>query len=381
MSLAGSLLPAVVVALAAGCGGAAVASHPAPPAETVGSGAALQALPVAEGFDRPVYLTAAPGETERLYVVEQAGTVLVLEDGKPLAEPFLDVSALIRTSAKGELASEQGLLSLAFAPDYRTSGRLYIAYTDTQDRVTVAEYHARDGRVDGGSARLLLQVEKTQPSHNGGQLQFGPDGDLYVGLGDDADARLHPQSLEPDDRLGKILRLDLGAPGGEWEVVAYGLRNPWRFSFDRGTGDLWIGDVGNLAWEEVNRIPRSRPGLRNLGWPSYEGHEAVVPREGRWSEPDGTGELVWPVAVYSRGEGCAAVIGGYVYRGEDVSAASGRYLYGDFCSGRVWSLDPADPRRVRHELDLGTTLASFGEDGAGELYLVSRTGSIFRLAE
>ena len=164
-------------------------------------------------------------------------------------------------------------------------------------------------------------------------------------------------------------------------MVAYGLRNPWRFSFDRETGDLWIGDVGEVSWEEVSVVRHGTPLPVNLGWDAYEGFEAVVWDDGGHNEPRGDGELVWPVATFGRTGGCAAVIGGYVYRGTEIPALRGRYVYGDFCTGTIWSLDPADPGVVRRELELGTTLASFGEDEAGELYLVSRTGTVYRLAD
>ena len=321
-------------------------------------------------------MAAAPGEPRRLYVAGQGGVVQVVEDGAVLPEPFLDLGPFLATGPKGEPAAEQGLLSLAFAPDYARSGRFYVDYTDRDGNVRVVEYRARHGVVEPGSAQTLLLVEKRAPIHNGGQLQFGPDGGLYVGIGDDGASQVSPQSLAPGDFLGKIVRVgDEGA-----EVVAYGLRNPWRFSFDGETGDLWIGDVGELAWEEVSVVRNGARLPANLGWDAYEGFEAVVWDEGGHNEPRGPGELVWPAAVYARDEGCAAVIGGYVYRGERIPALRGRYVYGDFCSGAVWSLDPADPGVVRHELDLGTTLASFGEDEAGELYLVSRTGSVYRLS-
>ena len=321
-------------------------------------------------------MAAAPGEPRRLYVAGQGGVVQVVEDGAVLPEPFLDLGPFLATGPKGEPAAEQGLLSLAFAPDYARSGRFYVDYTDRDGNVRVVEYRARHGVVEPGSAQTLLLVEKRAPIHNGGQLQFGPDGGLYVGIGDDGASQVSPQSLAPGDFLGKIVRVgDEGA-----EVVAYGLRNPWRFSFDGETGDLWIGDVGELAWEEVSVVRNGARLPANLGWDAYEGFEAVVWDEGGHNEPRGPGELVWPAAVYARDEGCAAVIGGYVYRGQRIPALRGRYVYGDFCSGAVWSLDPADRGVVRHELDLGTTLASFGEDEAGELYLVSRTGSVYRLS-
>jgi glucose/arabinose dehydrogenase len=360
-----------------GCGSESVESHPAPTTSTVESPNGLRAVEIASGLDRPVYVATAPGEPGRLYVVGQAGVVQVLERGEVRAEPFLDVSTLTTTSPKGELAAEQGLLSIVFAPDYATSGRLYVDYTDRNGDVAIVEYRAHDGRADPSSARRVLLVEKDDPSHNGGQLAFGPDGGLYVGFGDDRNSEVHSQSLDPGDLLGKIVRLDADEP----EVVAYGLRNPWRFSFDRETGDLWIGDVGELTWEEVSRVPRSAPRPANLGWDAYEGHEAFAWDGGDHNEPRGPGGLVWPVAVFDRGQsGCAAVIGGYVYRGAEIPALRGRYVYGDFCTGTIWSVDATEPGQVRHELDLGMTLASFGEDESGELYIVSRTGSVFRLS-
>jgi glucose/arabinose dehydrogenase len=315
----------------------------------------------------------APGEPDRLYLVEQAGIIRVLEHGAVLAQPFLDIRRLVKTSPKETPAGEQGLLSVAFAPDYPSSGRLYVDYTDLRGRVVVAEYQARDGHADPASARVLLVVPKTLPRHEGGQLQFGPDGGLYAAVGDDTLRYVHAQRLDGGDRRGKILRHDPSRPGDGWRIVAYGLRNPWRFSFDHATGQLWIADVGEASWEEISVVPREDDWPVNLGWPAYEGHEA---REG---ELDGSGELVWPVAVYGRDAGCA-VVGGYVYRGREIAGLRGRYVYGDFCTGRVWSLDPATPGDVRLELDLPVTLASFGEDAAGELYLVSRTGRMFRLA-
>ena len=375
------LLPALAAALAlGGCGGDDPASHPAPPASTVPGSAGLRAVEVASRLDRPVHVAFAPGEPGRLYVVGQAGRVDVLEGGRVRREPFLDIRRLTSTSPRGEVASERGLLSLAFAPDYAASGRLAVHYTDRRGAVNVVEYTARGGRANPASARRLLLVPKESDAHNGGQVAFGPDGALYAGIGDDAGPREHPQSLEPGDLLGKVVRLDPRAGRPRPRVVAYGLRNPWRFSFDRATGELWIGDVGELGWEEVTRLPRPSGGPpANLGWPAYEGHEAIT-WDGDWQEPRGPGRLAWPVAVYAREGGCAAVVGGHVYRGRAIPALRGRYLFGDFCTGTVWSLDPARPREVRTELELGTTLASFGEDAAGELYLVSRTGTVFRLA-
>jgi glucose/arabinose dehydrogenase len=292
-----------------------------------------------------------------------------VEDGVVRRQPYLDIASQVATSPRGAPASEQGLLSLAFAPDYASAGRLAVAFTAKDGAVTVTEYVGRHGRADPGSARTLLRVPKREPEHNGGQLHYGPDGLLYVGTGDDDSSPSAAQ--EPGRLLGRILRLD-----GGWETVAYGLRNPWRWSFDRATGDIWIGDVGENDWEEVDRLVAGA-GLANLGWDAYEGFAEYEGTDDH--SPDGDGELVPPIAVYDHAAGCS-VTGGYVYRGKAIPPLTGRYIYGDYCTGQVWSLDPADPARVRLELELGTTLVSFGEDPGGELYLVSRTGRVFLLA-
>jgi glucose/arabinose dehydrogenase len=315
---------------------------------------------VASGLDRPVHVAFAPGEPGRLYAVGQAGVVTVVERGR--TRQFLDITRLVRTSPKGAFASEQGLLSIAFARDYASSGRFWVDYTDRRGRVTVAEY-----RRGGGLARTLLVVPKRSERHHGGQLQVARDGALWVSVGDDFTRPSKAQ--DPAGPLGTVMRFGPAGP----EVVAYGLRNPWRFSFDRDTGDLWIGDVGETSWEEVD-VVRGARGLVNLGWDSFEGEERYRSRR-----PAGPGRLVGPVAVYGHDAGCA-VTGGYVYRGTAVPGLRGRYVFGDYCTGQIWSLDAAEPGKPRRELELGTTLASFGEDEAGELYAVSRTGRIFRLA-
>jgi glucose/arabinose dehydrogenase len=320
----------------------------------------VEAIEIVRGLDRPVHAAVATGEPGRIYVVEQAGAIRVVEDGVLLPDPFLDIRSLVRTSAKGEASSEEGLLSLAFAPDYERSGRFSVAYTDRRGRLVVAEY-------PGG--RAILTVAKDEPRHMGGALAFGPDGRLYASVGDDSLAYEHAQRLDERDSRGKIVRLDAN---GKWSVVVYGLRNPWRFAFDRA-GDIWVADVGEASWEEVNVARPSGDTPPNLGWPAYEGYE---PGPGELS---GSNDPVWPVAVYAHQDGCA-VVGGFVYGGDLVPALHHRYVYGDFCTGRIWSLDPGRPADVRVELDLGTTVASFAEDADGELLVVSRTGTIFRLA-
>ncbi len=355
------LVPAAALALAAlvaACAGDA----PGHPSATTSEGSAVRAIELVTNLDRPVYATAVPGDRERLYVVEQPGVVRIVERGVVAAEPLIDIRALVRTSPAGEAASEEGLLSIAFPADHPSSGRFYLAYTDRRGRLVIAAYPE--------PARTLLTVPKDEPRHMGGQLQIGPDGSLYASVGDDSLAYEHAQRLSAGDVRGKILRLDLD---GDWSVVAHGLRNPWRFSFDGRV--LWVGDVGEAAWEEIDAVSLAAATDRsaNLGWPAYEGFEE---RDG----PRPRGELVWPVALYSHRDGCA-VVGGYVYRGSGIPSLRGRYVYGDYCTGTIWSLDPAEPTEIRRELELGTTISSFGLDGDGELLVVSRTGRLFRLAD
>jgi glucose/arabinose dehydrogenase len=325
---------------------------------------------VASGLAAPLHLASTPSEPGRLYVVEQEGRIRVLEDERLLPEPFLDIADLVRSGG------EQGLLSLAFHPEYERNGLFYVDYTDVNGDTRVVEYEAR---AEGSPAkrRELLFVDQPYANHNGGQLAFGPDGLLYVGMGDGG-AGGDPENRAQDlgSRLGKLLTLDVDDRSADWRIAGYGLRNPWRFSFDRETGDLWIGDVGQGEWEEIDHTPRQSPGLENYGWDVFEGSHPYEDKE-----PSPRGRLVQPIAEYDHSQGCS-VTGGFVYRGEAIPAARGIYLYGDYCSGRVWILEPRGERRPRVErqpFDVAS-LSSFGEDVAGELYLVSLGGEIFRLA-
>jgi glucose/arabinose dehydrogenase len=331
----------------------------------------LRLARVATGLESPVYVTWAPGEPDRLYVVEQVGRVAVIDDGKVRDERFLDLADEIQAGG------EQGLLGLAFHPRYESNRLLYVDYTNLEGDTRVVEYRARPNRrgVDESTARVLLAVDQPYSNHNGGQLAFGPDGRLWVGLGDGGSGG-DPENRAQDlsERLGKLLAVDVDAAEPEAEIVAYGLRNPWRFSFDRETGDLWIGDVGQSEFEEVDRLPRARLGeLANFGWDAFEGFTRFEDKE-----PNGEGRLVEPVAVYDHGQGCS-VTGGYVYRGRRLPGSLGRYFFGDYCSGAVWSLAPESdrPRREPFAVD---ALSSFGEDAQGELYLVSLEGDVFRLS-
>jgi len=335
-----------------------------------GAEGGLRPVVVARGLDLPVQVTAPRGEPTRLYVVEQPGTIRVIEGGKVRRGLFLDVRA--RVVAGGE----QGLLGLAFDPKYGTNRFIYVNYTDTNGDTRVVRYRTDGRRALPGSARLLLRVDQPYSNHNGGGLAFGPDGFLYVGLGDGGsggDPENRAQSMA--SLLGKMLRLDVRRPGSAPEIVALGLRNPWRYSFDRLTGDLYIGDVGQGDVEEIDFTPRGSPGLENYGWDVYEGSASFE------DKPPGPGRLVFPVFEYRHDQGCS-VTGGIVYRGKARPAQRGLYTFGDYCSGTVWTLRVVDgkARDVRREAFTIPSLTSFGEDAAGELYATSHTGTVFRLS-
>lgn len=327
--------------------------------------AALGIQRVASGLDQPTYVAFAPGEAGTLYVVEQAGRILAIRGGA--RRVFLDIRSQVKSGG------EQGLLSVAFHPDYASNRRFYVDYTDRNGDTRVVEYRSNSRTAIPTSARQLLFVDQPYDNHNGGQLEFGPDGLLYVGMGDGGSAG------DPGNRgqdlstpLGKLLRIDPLKPNATWFAAGYGLRNPWRFSFDRKTGDLWIADVGQSSWEEVDRRSRAQLSRRwNYGWSIFEGRHRF-----KSGAPNGNAPLVSPVVEYSHAGGRCSITGGYVYRGAKVPAALGRYFYGDFCTGEVWSLKGTKPRLERFKV---SNLASFGEDARGELYLVSLGGSIYRL--
>jgi glucose/arabinose dehydrogenase len=329
--------------------------------------ASLKIERIANGLDAPVGISSTPSEPGRLYVVEQPGRVRVLEDGKLLADPFLDISSEVVSGG------EQGLLSLAFDPGYASNRLFYVDYTDRNGDTRVVEFEARPGSAPV-RRRELLFVDQPYANHNGGQLAFGPDGRLYVGMGDGGSGG-DPENRAQDlsQRLGKLLSMDVH--GDErWRIEGYGLRNPWRFSFDRETGDLWIGDVGQSNWEEIDRTPRASPGLENYGWDVYEGTHGFEDKE-----PNPAGHLVMPLYEYSHDDGCS-VTGGFVYRGQAIAAARGRYFFGDYCSGSVWSL-AARGNSVDNVVLEGKVpaLSSFGEDTEGEIYAASLNGEVFEL--
>jgi glucose/arabinose dehydrogenase len=346
----------VPLALAA-CGGGSKESAPA--ADAAPSG--YRFTQVASGFDSPVHVTMPRGGGAKLYVVEQEGRIRIVQNGR-VTGTLLDIRSRV------VCCGEQGLLSVAFHPRFTRNGRYYVNYTDPDTRVV--EYR--------GTRRLrtLLTVDQPYSNHNGGQLMFGPDGRLYVGMGDGGaggDPENRAQNL--GERLGKLLAINVDRRGARWQTVGYGLRNPWRFSFDRRTGDLYIGDVGQNSWEEIDFTPRRSPGVENYGWDVYEGRARFEDKA-----PNPTGRLVFPIAVYPLGTHCA-VAGGFVYRGASVPSARGRYFYGDNCSGAVWSLRVVGGRArgIRQESFRLQGLASFGEDSRGELYAVTLGGRLHRL--
>lgn len=345
---------------------------------------------VASGLASPVFVTAPPGDTARLFVVEKEGRIRVLRNGTLLTNPFLDIGGLVSSSG------EQGLLSMAFHPEVAGNGEFFVDYTDVNGDTRVVRYRVSvDPDVaDPTSAEVVLTMEQPFSNHNGGLILFGPDGMLYVGLGDGGsggDPQGHGQNA--GTLLGSLLRIDVdggtpyavpadnpfvGDAAARREIWAYGLRNPWRFSFDWVTGDLYIADVGQNDWEEVDVEPGRSGGGVNYGWNIMEAAHCFSPS----SNCDSAG-LVLPVLEYSSAEGCS-VIGGYVYRGSKIPGLVGHYLYSDFCSAWVRSFrylggQATDLRDRSAELRPDGSVSSFGEDARGELYITTLEGNLFRV--
>jgi glucose/arabinose dehydrogenase len=343
---------------------------------------------VATGLNFPLYLTSPPGDG-RLFIVQKGGVIRVVKAGALLQEPFLDLTNKVMSDG-GEL----GLLGLVFAPDYASSGRFFVQYTglDGDTRISSFQVSADADRADPASESLVLLAPQPGVAHKAGQLLFGPDGMLYIGLGDGADSD-GGRGQSRADLLGSILRIDVsaGSPytvpadnpfvataGARPEIWSYGFRNPWRFSFDRGTGDLYIGDVGESTWEEVDYASAADGAGRgvNYGWSRMEGKHCF----GR-ADCDQTG-LTLPVLEYQHSDGCS-VISGYVYRGAAIPTLQGTYFYADFCRGWVRSFRMEAGALVGKtdwpELEPGGRVTSFGEDAAGELYLVTAQGGVFKI--
>jgi glucose/arabinose dehydrogenase len=341
------------------------------------SASALRLDRIARGFDSPVQATSSPRDRS-IYVVEQEGQIWRLRAGH--RRLFLDIRGLVR------FGGERGLFSIAFPPNYGQSRYFYVNYTDNGGDVRVARFRAassfRHGRKR--TRKMLLDVEhSTHSNHNGGQVAFGPNGRLYVSVGDGGgacDPRGNAQDLS--SRKGKLLSMDPGTPG--WRVDGYGLRNPWRYSFDRATGRLYIGDVGQSRWEEIDSVGEPRLGgtPENYEWDAFEGNASSSVSGCSSGGLQGPGDRISPKEVYSHAKGCS-VTGGYVYRGRRLDNVRGWYFYGDYCSGRIWRLKINDdgqvvrgPRLFRNS---SLNVSSFGERRDGELLVVDRGGAIYRL--
>ena len=321
----------------------------------------------------------------RLFALVRSGSIRVIQNGRLLGAPFLDITRQV--TSRG---TEQGLLGLAFHPHYAQNGFFYINYIDLNGNTVIARYHVSSdpNRADPASAQVVLRVQQPFPNHNGGSVVFGPDGYLYLGLGDggsEGDPLLNGQNTQT--LLGKLLRIDVdhGSPysippdnpfvngGGRPEIWAYGLRNPWRFSFDSATGDLYIGDVGQDKYEEIDYLPAGSRGGVNFGWSLREGFH---PYKG---VPPAGVTLTDPVFEYDHSQGCA-VMGGYVYRGKALPAWQGVYLFGDYCSGNVWGLirEPDGKWVGKVMFQTGLAITTFGVDEQGEIYLADQRGGLYQ---
>jgi glucose/arabinose dehydrogenase len=386
---------AAAVAIGVGCSSDDGSAAPADTASTPPTRTAASAGPEASGsrgvrlrrignFSQPVFVTAPRGDRRRVFVVEQGGRIRVQVNGNTRSRPFLDISSIVQSGG------ERGLLSMAFAPDYRSSGRFYVYFTDSTGDIRIQEYRRSSANVaNPGSARDVMRIRhRRYGNHNGGQLQFGPDGMLYIGTGDGGgggDPFRSGQNL--GSRLGKILRINPRAgkryrvprsnpfrsrSGARGEIWAYGLRNPWRFSFDRKNGRMAIADVGQNEWEEVN-FSRRRGRGANYGWSVFEGRARYnggsAPRHHR------------PALVKSHSGGWCSITGGYVVRDRSLGGLYGRYIYGDFCRSQIRSVKM---RGSRARGDRATRLSvnglsSFGEDARGRVYVTSLSGPVYRI--
>ncbi len=344
-------------------------------------------VPIARYLDEPLDLAHSNDGTGKLYIAEKRGVVWQLEGDYLWPDPFLDIRHLTNPDAY-----ETGLLGIAFHPNYFNNGYLFAYYTDLNDNTVVARFQAEfdTDQIDPVTQKIIYTTDQPYQNHNGGQIAFGPDGYLYIALGDGGSGGDPLENGQnPNTPLGTLLRIDVdngdpyGIPpdnpfvngGGLPEVWAYGLRNPWRFSFDQLTGDLYIGDVGQNSYEEINFLPAGIVGGANFGWNYYE---ASHPFRG---SPPANLSVVMPIAEYGREGGSCTVVGGYVYRGDQLPEWNGIYFYGDYCSGIIWGLlQDANGQWQSQQLYQGFTwLSSFGQDQAGNIYLLSFDGSVYRL--
>jgi len=352
----------------------------------------LSVEPLQSGFERPVYLAQPDDGADRLFVVEQPGRIRIIANGQLLESPFLDMTSLVLSTG-----NEQGLFSMAFHPNYRSNGLFFVDYTRKPDGATVvARYHVSgDPNVaDPNSALTILTIAQPEANHNGGLVQFGPDGYLYIGTGDGGGQGDQHGTIGNGQNLnvllGKLLRIDVNRepyaipssnpfanrPGARPEIWAWGLRNPWRFSFDRAAGDLYIADVGQDTYEEVDFQPAASSGGENYGWRLMEGKHCFDPRTG--CNQSG---LTLPVLEYNHQSGCS-ITGGYVYRGSKYPWLDGLYLFADYCTGITWSAErnASGAWEMTERMRASFQVSSFGQDRAGELYLLGHnSGTIYRL--
>jgi len=383
--------------LAAACPSTSTLAPPAAPVPgSPPAGLSLKLTPILSGLSAPLFLTAPPGDTARLFVVEQGGTIRIVDRAtNVLIGTFLDVTSLVSTGG------ERGLLGLAFDPQYASNGRFYVSYTNTTGTSVIARYLRDPGNADlalPAADRVILTLTQPFSNHNGGMIAFGPDGYLYIGFGDGGsggDPGNRAQNL--GEQLGKMLRIDVsggsgqppytvpadnpcvGQAGAQPEIWSMGLRNPWRWSFDRDTGDLYIADVGQNVREEVNFASAAGGAGRgvNYGWKITEGTLCFSPSSG--CDKNG---LTLPFVDYAHAAGACSVTGGYVYRGAAIAALQGTYFYADYCAGFVRSFRMVNGAVTDHAdwtALSGGNITSFGEDAAGELYILTGQGGLYRI--
>ena len=380
----------------------------------------LSSVLIADGYKKPVFITSYPNNAKLLYIVEQAGLIKLINDGKKLSRPFFDINKrVVNPNRPGD---ERGLLGFVFHPDHINNGKFYINYMDNDGYTIVSEFSTNSElRANHKSERIILKLKQPYGNHNGGDIQFGPDGYLYISIGDGGKAG-DPLNAGQDlsSLFGKIIRIDIeqkpygipksnpffGQKDKREEIWAWGLRNVWRFSFDKQTGDKYLADVGQNKWEEVNFEPASSKGGLNYGWRIMEANHCYDPKENCPTEG-----LIKPIIEYPNDanhpafafriieelsfsetdvEGCS-VTGGYVYRGQKIKSIEGQYIFGDYCSGNIWTLKVVNGKAINfknrtEEINIGggeftTYISSFGQDSDGEIYIIDYNGGIYKLIE
>ena len=380
----------------------------------------LSSVLIADGYKKPVFIASSPNNAKLLYIVEQAGLIKLINDGKKLSRPFFDINKrVVNPNRPGD---ERGLLGFAFHPNHTNNGKFYINYMDNDGNTIVSEFSTNSElRANHKSERIILKLKQPYGNHNGGDIQFGPDGYLYISIGDGGKAG-DPLNAGQDlsSLFGKIIRIDIeqkpygipksnpffGQKGKREEIWAWGLRNVWRFSFDKQTGDKYLADVGQNKWEEVNFEPASSKGGLNYGWRIMEANHCYDPKENCPTEG-----LIKPIIEYPNDanhpafafriieelsfsetdvEGCS-VTGGYVYRGQKIKSMQGQYIFGDYCSGNIWTLKVVNGKAINfknrtEEINIGggeftTYISSFGQDSDGEIYIIDYNGGIYKLIE